>query len=47
MSCDDMYVCERGICLPSCKIKVMMYKCDKFDTVEDYFEFMAKRKGGK
>ena len=47
MSCDDMYVCERGIVLPSCRIKIMMRKCDKFDIVEDYVEFLKKLKEEK
>ena len=42
MSCDDVYVCEAGIMLPSCKINIMKGKCDKFDTIEAYVEFLKK-----
>jgi len=42
MSCDDMYVCDLGTVLPSCRIKIMMGKCDKFDTEKEYVEFMKK-----
>jgi len=42
MSCDDMYVCERGICMTSCTLKIMMGKCDKFDTTDAHFEFIKK-----
>ena len=44
MSCDDMYVCEGGVVLPSCRIKIMMRKCDKFDNVDDYKKFLKELK---
>lgn len=47
MSCDDMWICELGTVLPSCRLKIMMSKCDKFDTVEDYIEFLKKLKEEK
>lgn len=42
MSCDDMYVCEDGVCLPSCRIKIQMGKCDKFQTLQEFADFMQK-----
>lgn len=43
MSCDDMYVCENGIQLPSCRIKIRMGKCDRFSTVQEYEKFMKEK----
>jgi hypothetical protein len=43
MSCDDMYVCENGTCLFSCRIKIKMGKCDKFSTIEEYEKFMKEK----
>jgi ferredoxin len=47
MSCDDMYVCEKGVRLGSCHYKITSGKCDKFSTVQEYEEFMKKRETTK
>ncbi|GAI53760.1 unnamed protein product [marine sediment metagenome] len=43
MSCDDMYVCEEGTRLPSCRIKIMMGKCDKFNSTKEYEIFICTK----
>lgn len=43
MSCDDMYVCEDGVRIPSCIIKISMGKCDKFSAVQEYDKFLKEK----
>jgi len=43
MSCDDMYVCERGVRIATCYLKIQMGKCDKFSSVEEYEKFIKEK----